>query len=209
MARERSSRYAVLDLDETLIEGTLGTRIVKALLDPRKTRGIIPRKYYLKALRYTHLPLLARFKRFYRVYRYLLHRTFNLYLDLLRDPRVDREGLRKILEEVVDGIEIPEVTREFLEKLRTKGYTLVLLSASPQELAERMGKRLGVDVVIGSREGMVMDRENKEKVIRELAREGRVEIIVGNPGNEPFWLAERFAIVVRSPNDLRKWLPRI
>ena len=209
MDRQPSFKYAVLDLDETLIEGTTGHRIFRALANPRKNKGIIPRRYYIKALRYAHLPLLSRMRRLYRVYRYLLHKTYSLYQSLLSDPRVDREQLRNFLLSIVDNIEIPRISLLFIQRLKERGYTLVLLTATPQELAERIAQRLGIDVVYGSRPGMIMDRENKMKVLKDLTKKGTIEIVVGNPGNEPFHLARRYAIIVRSPKDLNKWLDKI
>ena len=209
MDSKPSSRFAVVDFDETLIDGVLATKLAKAILNPKKNRGIIPKIYYIKFVRYTHLPFLTRLKRFYRIYRYLLRRTFDLYLSLLNDPRVDKESLFSLFRSVVDELEIPEISLKFLKKLKERGYTVVLLTAIPQEIAELLRKRIPVDVVVGSRPDLILDREGKESVLRRLSREGTVEIIVGNPGHEPFWLAERLAIMVRSPRDLSRWLDRI
>ncbi len=198
-----------MDFDETLIDGVLATKLAKAILNPRKNRGIIPRIYYLKFVRYTHLPFLTRLKRFYRIYRYLLRRTFDLYLSLLTDPRVDKEALFFLIKGVIEEIEIPEVSLEFLRRLKERGYEVVLLTAIPQEIAELLRDRIPVDMVVGSKPGRILDREGKEAVLRRLSRQGTIEIIVGNPGHEPFWLAERLAIMVRSPRDLSRWLDRI
>ena len=202
-------RFAVLDLDETLIEGTIGSKIARYLIDPRKTKGVLPRRYYITFLRFGHLPLLTKLKRFYRVYRYLLRRSYAIYRKLLEDPKVDKERLREIISKVVSETEIPEISTAFIKKLKEKGYTVVLLTATPQEIAELMGKRLGVDIIIGSRPDRILDREGKEAVLRELKKKGKIDIIVGNPGNEPFWMAERLAIIVRSPIDLKRWLEKI
>ncbi len=203
-----SKRYAVLDLDETLVEGTVASRVIKELLKPGNGH-ILPRRYYIKALRYLHLPVLTKLKRFYRIYRYLLHRTFSLYLSVLNDPRVDREAFLEKVKEIAQAYPVPPISQAFVRKLREKGYTTVLLTAAPQEIADVMKERLGIDDAIGSVPGRVLDRETKEKVLLGLRRKGCIDIVVGNPGNEPFWLAERYAIIVRSPKDLRRWLNKI
>ena len=209
MANRRCSRrYVILDLDETLVEGTIASRVIKEVLKP-KNGHILPRKYYLKALRYIHLPLLSKLRRFYRIYRYLLHRTFSLYVSVLNDPKVNREAFLEKVKEVARHYPIPEVSRTFVKKLKEKGYTTVLLTAAPQEIADVVKERLDLDEAIGSIPGRVLDRETKEKVLLDLSKRGCIDIIVGNPGNEPFWLAERYAIIVRSPKDLRRWLDKI
>ena len=203
-----SKRYAILDLDETLVEGTVASKVIKEVLKP-KNGHILPRHYYLKALRYLHLPVLSKLKRFYRIYRYLLHRTFSLYLSALTDPRVDQEAFLRKIRQVASTYPIPSISKAFVERLKERGYTTVLLTAAPQEIANVMKERLGIDMAIGSIPGRVLDRETKERVLLELRKNGCIDIIVGNPGNEPFWLAERYAIIVRSPKDLRRWLDKI
>ncbi|NPA86914.1 MAG: haloacid dehalogenase-like hydrolase, partial [Candidatus Diapherotrites archaeon] len=182
MAREPCSKVAVLDFDDTLLKGSFVTRIVKRLVNPRRSKNILPRRYYLKALRYSHLPVLSKLKRFYRVYRYLLRSGYRFYLDILGDPKVDREGLFRVIRETVQEAELPPESRAFLEALRKKGYKLILVTAIPQEIAELLGDRFGFDEVYGSKPGLLLDREGKERIIKELKKRYCVDIIVGNPG---------------------------
>ncbi len=198
-------KFAVVDLDETLIDGSMGYYITKHLLKPGKNKPKIPRKYYIKMLKYFHIPLLTALKRFYRIYRYIIHKSYQLYLRLLKDPNLPRGPILREMIRAAEEVNIPKESITFIHLLKEKGYTVVLLTATPQEIAEVVGRRLGVDMVIGSREGEVMDRENKERVLKELSKRGSIDIIVGNPKNEPFHLAKKLVIMVKSPRELKRW----
>ncbi len=192
----------MLDLDETLIEGTLAERIVKRLVFTRK----LPLRYYLKSLRYIHLLPMSKIRKIYRVYRYVLHKVYGLYRELISGPY--RDTVFKTAAEVARTVDIPHQSIEFIKKLKEKGYFVVIVTASPQEIAEIVGRRLGADMVIGSSD-RVLDREAKEEVVKRLKKEGSVEIIVGNKGNEPFWMSEKLSIIVNSPKDLIHWIDKI
>lgn len=202
-------KFAVVDLDETLIDGVLASKIARALLDPRRTSGIVPRKYYLKLLKYIHIPFLSKLRRIRRVYKYIIRKGYELYLKIMEDKDIDREKLLSLMYEVVEGVPLAKEGKELLEILKKKGYTVVLVTATPQEIANYFAKLHGIDMAYGSRPELILDLEGKELVVKEISKKGRVEIIVGNPGNEPFHLAERLAVIVRSPKDLRRWLPLI
>ncbi len=197
-------RFAVVDLDNTLIEGSIAHRLVKKLL---KRRGLYPKRYYVKIVKLLYLAALSPFKRFSRVYNHILRSVLDMYFSMLKDPRVDREGLTKTVREVVEEVDIHPMARRFLTALRARGYTIVLLSASPQDIVEMVNKKVGADIVFGSREEVYLTKDVKRKIIKELKKKGDVEIVVGNRGADPVEEASRYAILVSSPSDLRRWLP--
>ncbi len=201
-ARGPSSKVAVVDLDGTLIEENAGVAYALRLL------------YY--GLRYLPLTLYARMAflfpllllypfRFLRPVYFFLQRI-STYIYFLLERSAPPDLVKKALESTLRRVVIPETSTDFLRRLRSSGYRVIVLSASPQVVVDALLPRLGAQEGYGisARWGIVFNAEGKAHFLRTFLGIRRVDLMVGNPGREPFWMAER-SIVVRSPKELNAY----
>ncbi len=202
MCSKRCSKIALLDVDGTLIRGNLGSKLGRALILHGLSRGIYSKRSFLRIiLPRAWMLLLLPFIFLSPVYFILQREATRAFYELMRES--DERKLEKLAKEVYAKIMVPPESKEFVKRLKRKGYTVYLLTASPKHIVKFLAEDLGVDGFIAAdpATGLVLDREGKENVVRE--RWGKVAVIVGNEGKEPFHLAEH-AFEVRHPKDLRK-----
>ncbi len=196
-----------MDLDDTLVYGNTGVAFVIRVLY-YGIKGGLPRSFYFRALLYFWaLPLY--FFRFLRpVYMFLQRLSAGLFYDLERSW--SETLVKKALRSTLQWVKIPQFSKEFVRKLKQRGYRVVIVSASPQVVVDALLPYIGADEGYGisSRWSLIFDAEGKEQLLRQVVGVEQVDLMVGNPGREPFWMAKE-AIVVRSPKELNSWLPRL
>ena len=205
-------RYAFVDVDHTLVNGNLGKDFAKELLKRGPREGIIKDKYrfILYILKNVHLVLLYPFSFLYPVYIYLQDAATDRFFDLVESW--DLEEAERAANIVAKRAEVPEAAVSFIQKLHARGYSIVLLSASPTIILKYLARRLPVPLqFVGTDKShpYPLTRDAKAKVIRGEFADGIPCIVVGNPKREPFWLARERAIVVRKPKELKRWLDDI
>lgn len=201
--------YAFVDVDHTIVDGNLGKEFAKELLKRGPRKGVLKdkRRFLLYLIKSVHIALLYPFSFLYPVYVYLQDTTTDRFLDLVRSW--DPKEAERVARSVAEHARIPDAAISFLRKLYEKGYTIVLISASPSIVLKHLVERLPVPVsFVGIDEDhpYPMTRDEKARIILSEFGDGKPCIVVGNPKREPFWLAREKAIVVRSPNELGRWL---
>ena len=200
--RQPSSRVAVVDLDGTLIGENAGVAYVLRLL----YYGLRHFPFTLYARMAILFPLLLLYPfRFLRpVYFFLQRVSTSLYFVL--EQRAPPSLVERALSSTLRRVNVPRTSLEFLRRLREAGYRIIVLSASPQVVVDALLPRLGAHEGYGisARWGIVFNAEGKAHFLRTFLGIRRVDVMVGNPGREPFWMAER-RIVVRSPKELNAY----
>ncbi len=202
MSKKPCSKVAIVDVDGTLVKGNLGRLLGIYLITLGLRKGVYSKQTFLSVfLKRAWMLLLLPFTFVEKIY-FLLQREATLaFFDLLCQS--DEEKLEELAKEAFREVRISKSARDFIRRLKENGYCVYLLSASPKQMVALLAEKLGVDgfVATDPRLGIVLDAKGKEKVVRE--RWGRVDLMVGNKGKEPFHLARRF-YVVKGPRDLRK-----
>jgi HAD superfamily hydrolase (TIGR01490 family) len=144
----RLDRLAVFDLDRTLIRGASLAALVREL----GTRGFVTRRQLVWAGFEQAL--------------YTRRGSTDAQIERVRGRALaliagmDREPLLAVAELVADRLvaTITPAARFLLDHHLAGGHFCVLLSASPQELVERIGLALGIHRSIGTRAALVDER---------------------------------------------------
>ncbi|MFQ6103229.1 MAG: HAD family hydrolase [Candidatus Glassbacteria bacterium] len=134
---KQTIRAAFIDVDGTLIEGTTCERqLLRYLLAKGKLKFS---SIMLSAVRLLPDVLRSRFssiRSYKRYWRGISEKELRLLLPDFFEQRIHSRLRPTLLSE--------------LSTLREKGYTLVLLSGTPLPILEELGKRLGIDILIGT-----------------------------------------------------------
>lgn len=86
---------------------------------------------------------------------------------------------RKTIASFVVADQIKEESKEVLEKLKTKGFYLAMITGDKKETAESIAKKLDIDVVFAE-----VSPEDKYLKVKELQEQGKKVIMVGDGIND-------------------------
>ena len=184
-------RLVVFDMDSTIIEGEIIDELAKAAKVGDRVSEI------------THRAMSGEIE----------------FKEALRERVQLLKGLPvSVLEEVAEEMKLTTGTYELLSTLKAMGFKLALISGGFKFFADRLKEHLGFDftyandletrkgVLTGKVKGRIIDREEKGKIVRELAeREGlsREEIVaVGDGANDEIMLRNAGLAIAFNASDL-------
>lgn len=133
-------RIAVFDIDGTIFRSSL----LRELLENLITFGIFPyraQEYYIHA----YVRWLDR-RGSYRLYQQVLVKTYQHYI-----KGVNQNMVRDIASHVMNfhRYRIYHYTKNLVQDLKKKGFYLIAISGSPQDIVEPFARNLGFDKVYG------------------------------------------------------------
>ncbi|NPA76704.1 MAG: haloacid dehalogenase-like hydrolase [Candidatus Diapherotrites archaeon] len=198
-------RYAFVDVDGTIVDGNMGVSLAKHMLF-EKDRPFKIRNWFrldLYFIKSAHIALLYPFSFLMPVYNYLQSGATDRYLDLLESWPED--VAERIAKTVAYSATVPPSAERFLHALISRGYRVVLISASPSITLKYLVERLDLPlqyVGLDDKHPFAFTARMKAEIIKKEFGDGIPAIVVGNPKREPFWLAQEQAVIVHSPYDL-------
>ncbi len=171
IAQERNNKFAVFDIDGTLIRWQL----YHAVVDKLASAGVLGAgaKEELKTAR-------MRWKKrehpeSFREYERFLIDRYEITLPSI-DAKTFDVVVRAVIDEYKDQVYI--YTRQLINDLKAKGYTLLAISGSHQELVEAIAAHYGFDDFLGSHYERVGDRFSGKKDIVSLDKKKALKSLI-------------------------------
>lgn len=167
-----SKKFAVFDIDGTLIRWQLYHAVVDRLAKQGELEGDAHEKIHAARMRWKNRESSSSFKE----YESEVVKQFDAAIRSLK-PRQFEAVASEIIEEYKSQVYV--YTRDLMKKLKQKGYTLIAISGSQQELVQRIAEHYGFDICRGSEyikeDGKftgkkIMPAHNKDEVLKDIIK---------------------------------------
>lgn len=102
-----------------------------------------------------------------------------------------------------DALPYSDAVLDFVREAKEQGRPVLLVTASEQRIADRVGAHLELfDEVLGTNGDANLKGENKAKVLTERFGEGKFDYIGDSPADIPLWKASGTAIVANASDAM-------
>lgn len=168
-------KFAVFDIDGTLIRWQL----YHAVVDRLAKRNILDSEQYAKVREARMVWKKRAHPEAFKKYEQLIIKAYESAL-----PTMTVQTFNEIVEETAEEYkeQVYSYTRQLAADLKKKGYMLLAISGSHQELVEHVGKQFGFDHCVGTQYLRDDDRFTGEKIVASADKASALKDLIKNYG---------------------------